>query len=169
MAIRNPFRVDDAHPFTGGHMLAVTLGFFGVIIAVNIVMAVAATGTFPGLVVANSYVASQNYNELLASGRAQAEAGWRMTVAAPGGMLEVGLRGRDATFRGDLSVDALVGRPSSTQADRTLHLAEKGESYRASEALPAGQWDVDIEAHRDGVLVFRELRRVFVPAAGSGQ
>ena len=34
-------------------------------------MAFAATGTFPGLVVENSYVASQHYDELLAKARAQ--------------------------------------------------------------------------------------------------
>ena len=72
LALRDFFRLDDQHPFTGRHMLAVVCTFFGVVIAVNVVMAIAATGTFPGLVVANSYVASQGYNELLAAARAQA-------------------------------------------------------------------------------------------------
>ncbi|CAN5333641.1 FixH family protein [soil metagenome] len=168
MSIRNPLRVDDDHPFTGKHMLAVTLAFFGVIIAVNVILAVAATGTFPGLVVENSYVASQNYNELLASGRAQADAGWRMEIAAPDGKLEVSLVGRAGTISSGLAVTALAGRPSSTQSDRTFELAEKDRMYRAAGSLPPGQWDVDVEARRDGVLVFRELRRVYVEAPSIG-
>jgi nitrogen fixation protein FixH len=58
-------------------MLAVVFVFFGVIIAVNIALAVAATGTFPGLVVENSYVSIQNYDEILARAREQDKAGWR--------------------------------------------------------------------------------------------
>ena len=68
--LRNPFRLDDEHPFTGRHMLAVVFAFFGTIITVNLVMAFLATGTFPGLVVKNSYIASQHYNERLAETRA---------------------------------------------------------------------------------------------------
>ncbi|CAN5652759.1 hypothetical protein BH11ACT8_BH11ACT8_25200 [soil metagenome] len=74
--VRNPFRLDDEHPFTGRHMLAVVFAFFGTVITVNFVMAYLATGTFPGLVVENSYVASQNYNQSLADTRALAGATW---------------------------------------------------------------------------------------------
>ena len=48
--------------FTGRHMLAAMLGFFGVVIAVNVVMATLAAKTFSGTVVDNSYVASQQRN-----------------------------------------------------------------------------------------------------------
>ena len=72
--IRNPFRLDDDHPFTGRHMLAVVFAFFAAIIAVNLVMAFLATGTFPGLVVKNSYVASQGYNQRLAETRSHERA-----------------------------------------------------------------------------------------------
>jgi len=41
-------------PFTGRHMLAVLVGFFGVVIAVNFIMASYATSTFGGVVVENS-------------------------------------------------------------------------------------------------------------------
>jgi nitrogen fixation protein FixH len=54
-------------PFTGYHMAAILIGFFGIVIAVNIYMAKVAVGTFGGTVVDNSYVASQNYNEWLAT------------------------------------------------------------------------------------------------------
>jgi nitrogen fixation protein FixH len=152
----------EPRPFTGRHMLLVTLLFFGVIIIVNVIMATIATGTFPGLVVENSYVASQNYNELMASARKQAEAGWHMELAAPRGLLEARLSDRDHPARAGLAVTALAGRPSSTQADKTIDLVADGTVYRAADALPSGQWDVDVEARSVGVLVFRELRRIYV-------
>jgi nitrogen fixation protein FixH len=162
MALRDFFRLDDAHPFTGRHMLAVVLAFFGVVIAVNFVMAFAATGTFPGLVVENSYVASQEYNGLLAKARQQAEAGWRMDMTAPRGVIDVRLAGHDGNAARGLSVTAFAARPSSTHDDRMIVLPATGDAYRAAEALPAGQWEVDVEARRDGDIVFRELRRIFV-------
>ncbi|HEU0223277.1 MAG TPA: FixH family protein, partial [Paracoccaceae bacterium] len=47
---------------TGRLVLAVALGAFGIVIAVNLVLVFAATRTFPGLVVPNSYVASQDFD-----------------------------------------------------------------------------------------------------------
>ena len=40
-----------AKEFTGRHMTAILVGFFGVVIAVNLTMASYATGTFGGVVV----------------------------------------------------------------------------------------------------------------------
>jgi nitrogen fixation protein FixH len=55
---------------TGGKVLAIFVGAFGVIIAVNLFMAYSALSTFPGLEVQNSYVASQGFNARLAKQRA---------------------------------------------------------------------------------------------------
>ena len=62
--------------FTGGHMLALMLAFFGTVVAVNFVMATLAVRTFGGTVVDNSYVASQRYNHWLDQARAQRALGW---------------------------------------------------------------------------------------------
>lgn len=48
--------------FTGRHMLATILTFFGVVIAVNLTMATLASTSWTGLVVENTYVASQQFN-----------------------------------------------------------------------------------------------------------
>ncbi len=58
-------------PFTGRHMLFAMLAFFGVIIAVNLTMAVFATKSWTGLVVKNSYVASQAFNRELEQAKVQ--------------------------------------------------------------------------------------------------
>lgn len=160
--VRNPFRFDDDHPFTGRHMLAVVFAFFGTIIAVNLVMAFLATGTFPGLVVKNSYVASQNYNQALAETRAQAATGWRMAIGVEGGILAVTLVDRDGTPLSRFAVTAAVGRPSTTQEDRTLDLVEGPAGYRAAETLAPGLWEVAVEARDDGELVFASRERIHV-------
>lgn len=67
-------------PFTGWHMTAILVAFFGVVIAVNLFMASKAVGTFSGTVVDNSYVASQKYNGWLAKARAQDALGWTVTT-----------------------------------------------------------------------------------------
>ena len=155
----------DTNPLTGWHMLAIVLAFFGVIVGVNIVMAFAATSTFPGLVVRNSYISSQNYNELLDAAREQDAAGWRHQLSVDRGVLEFRLATSVGTPARDLSVTAHIGRPSTTRADRDIVLVQNGEAYQAGEALPAGYWEVDIEAKRGGELVFRRTQEVFVVPA----
>ena len=85
-------RFDDDHPLTGGHVLAIVALFFGTVIAVNGVMAWLATGSFPGMVVKNSYVASQQYNARIAAERALAAQGIRAAVTTTGGYLHFELR-----------------------------------------------------------------------------
>ena len=164
------FRLDDDHPMTGWHMLAMLLAFFGVVIAVNIALAVAATGTFPGLVVENSYVASQHYDEMLAKARAQDAENWRYSLASEGGRLRVSLaRGDEEPLRG-LRVVAYVGRPSTTEDDRTFELAPASDgSYVTNDPLPAGLWEVDVEAARAEEILFRTTKEIYVRPMESGQ
>ncbi len=166
-SFRNPLRFNDDNPFTGRHMLALILAFFGTVVSVNLVMAFFATGTFPGLVVKNSYVASQNYNRALAETRAQAATGWRMAIGAEAGIVAVTLEDRDGTPLGRLAVTAAVGRPSTTQQDRIVDLVETPAGYRATEALAPGQWEVAVEVREDDVLVFAGRERIHV-AGGPG-
>jgi nitrogen fixation protein FixH len=61
----------QSREFTGRHMLMIMLAFFGVIITVNVVMARFAMTSWTGLVVENSYVASQQFNEKMMAVRTQ--------------------------------------------------------------------------------------------------
>jgi nitrogen fixation protein FixH len=165
--VRDFFRLDDDHPFTGRHMLAVVLLFFGTIVGVNMVMVISATGTFPGLVVRNSYVASQAFNKTLAEAKVQAEAGWRMALDVDDGAIAVRLLDRDGAPLRRLAVTAAAGRPSTTGEDRSFVLVEDGDAYRAAEALPPGVWDVAIEAHADGARIFGARERIQVGGGGN--
>ncbi|HEX9906242.1 MAG TPA: FixH family protein [Propylenella sp.] len=163
-------RLDDAHPLTGWHMLAIVSVFFAVIIAVNVVMAFAATGTFPGLVVQNSYVASQRYNELLADARAQDAKGWQARLSPDDGILRFALSDRGGTPARGLRVKVRAGRPSTTREDRSLDFAPLADgSYQARERLPVGRWEVDLEARRGDRLLFRRTQAITIPAREAGK
>jgi nitrogen fixation protein FixH len=126
---------------TGKKVLAIGIAAFAVILAANITMMVAATGTFPGVVVKNSYVASQDWDE---RARAQAELGWK----AEAGLDDEGLAVRLTDSAGEpvpgLAVTATVGRPASKAEDRVVTLVETGGLYAAPVDLAPGLWRIEI-------------------------
>ncbi len=77
--------------FTGWHMLAVMLAFFGVIIAVNVTLAVFASTSWSGFVVKNSYVASQEFNSKAVVARAQEALGWTSKLVIADGTIRYSL------------------------------------------------------------------------------
>ena len=155
-------------PFTGRHMAAVVLLFFGTIIVVNIVMATAAIRTFPGLNAHNSYVASQTYNLLLGDAATQAKLGWWAEIGvSPDRRVRLALRDRSGTLLRGFVVTALAGRPASAAEDRTLAFDPTPEGYQAAEALDPGRWLVEIEARKENRLVWRETHRVSIAGPGA--
>lgn len=156
-------RVDEQNPLTGWHVLAIVCAFFGTIIGVNVVLAVVASGTFPGLVVENSYVASQHYDDLLAAAREQQKGGWRGELSSSSGVLRFSLSKQGGAPLRDLKVVAHVGRPSTTREDRFLHLTPALDgSYVAGDPLGSGLWEVDIQAERGSKILFRNTQEIFV-------
>ncbi|WP_374421830.1 FixH family protein [Paracoccus sp. (in: a-proteobacteria)] len=142
-----------ARELTGRHVLLITLCAFGVIILVNLVMAVMAVGTFPGLEVKNSYVASQNFDRERA---AQQALNWRVTPEYDGREMVLAIlddNGNPAPLR-DLSVT--VGRPTHQRDDQSPEFTYSGGLYRAPLVLAPGLWNIHLTATaRDGT-VFRQ-------------
>ena len=137
--------------FTGWHMLATMIGFFGVVIAVNVLMASDAIRTFGGTVVDNSYVATMEYNRWLAEGRRQDREGWRATPNADhAGAISLELsRGGQAVD--GATVDIVANHPVGLVAERRLRLRPLGQGrYRSDEGLPHGRWLVRILVRRGG-------------------
>ena len=128
-------------PFTGRHMAMILISFFGVVIAVNIVMARLATSTFGGIVVDNSYVASQHFNRWLDQAHKQDTLGWTARLSrASDGTLAVHMTGAPASTR----LTAVAWHPLGHAPDQTLTFTAKGDStYRSQERLPAGRWTLD--------------------------
>lgn len=75
--------------FTGGHMLALMIAFFGIVIGVNVAMAVLASTSWTGLIVKNGYIASIDYAHIEAAKAAARERGWTVHLEAPGGILRL--------------------------------------------------------------------------------
>ena len=137
--------------FTGKHMTAIVVAFFGTIIAVNATMAVFATRTFGGKVVENSYVASQRFNGWLEAARAQERLGWTSAAALDETRhVVVRLDSGEAPLA-DAMVTAVARHPLGRQAEVPLRFAADGQgAYRSDRALPAGRWQVHFHFARGG-------------------
>jgi nitrogen fixation protein FixH len=158
---------DAAKPLTGRKVLVCLLAFFGVVVAVNVVMMVLAVDTLPGTEVDSPYRASLAYNGEIAAARAQARRDWRVSAhveRAPDGRAEVRIRARDhagAPLTG-LAFTAQFERPVSQSADRRAVLSERESGvYQVSvDGITQGQWDLIIEADRGGERLFLSRNRV---------
>ena len=124
-----------ARELTGRHVLAITLAAFGVIIAVNMVMAVKAVSTFPGLETPNSYVASQRFDRERA---AQDKLGWTVTPDYDGHELTLAIRDRDGHPARVRTLSATVGRPTHVRDDQTPVFTYDGGVFRAPLTLAPG-------------------------------
>lgn len=156
--------------FTGWHMLTLMLLFFGVIISVNVTMAVMAGRTWTGLVVKNSYVESQKFNGYLAAAKTQDAKGWRTGLAYREGFLVFEVRNKDGQPVVLDDAKIFVGRPAFEQADRTLALEPVGQGrYVAKAALAHGTWALRITGTSEGQPYRRDSRLEVRGADGVGR
>lgn len=124
--------------FTGWHMLAMMVAFFGVVIAVNITMARIAIGSFGGVVVENSYVATQEFNGWLEQAEQQEALGWTVeTSLRDDGHVSVMTSGTPEA----LTIQADARHPLGSAPGQQLAFVPQGEGAFLSEsALPDGRW-----------------------------
>lgn len=138
-------RTTPTRQFTGRHMLYVMLAFFGVIIVVNLTMATIASRSWTGLVVKNSYVASQAFNRELEQAKLQAARGWTGDISYRNGAVVLSLTdkaGRPVVL--DSSI-VQVGRPAFEQADHRVVMVHQGNGiYHAEDKLQPGIWQVSV-------------------------
>ncbi|TBY17304.1 FixH family protein, partial [Rhizobium leguminosarum] len=87
----------SAQGFTGLHMLLSTSAFFCVVIAVNVTMAVYASSSWSGLVVENTYVASQEFNRKAAAMKAMATSGIKGTLSIRGNEIRYDIHDRSGS------------------------------------------------------------------------
>ena len=153
-------RQTSVKPLTGRKVLMIFLAFFGIVTAVNLVFIYYATGTFPGLVVKNSYVASQEYD---AKRDAQNALGWHAGAGLKDGVLTVSIRDSDGAPVQGLTVSAVIGRPATTAGERVVDLHPNGDVYIAQPGLPKGIWRVEIRAEGGPEEKFRALARLYQP------
>lgn len=157
------YRAQQQREFTGRHMLLVMVAFFGVIIAVNVTMAIFASRSWTGLVVSDTYVASQEFNERTERARRQLALGWQADLSVEPGRLSYRLTDKSGSpIRLD-RVEVLLHRPVSGLQDTDLELTPLGDgSYAADISLADGVWIVEVEADAGLEFPYRDVRRIRV-------
>lgn len=144
---------DSGFRLKGWHVLAGFVGAFGVIITVNLVLAVNAVKTFPGLEVANSYVASQHFNDDKA---AQEALGWTIYADDVDGIVHLSITDRNGEPVRVRDLHAVVGRATHVKEDVEPVFAFNGEVYEAPLHLGGGNWNIRMTAVAEDGTVFKQ-------------
>lgn len=140
-----------ANKFTGRHMAGVLVVGFGIVAAVNFYMAGLAAGGFHGVVVENSYVASQQFNDWLDEAEASRALGWSADLARDeAGFVSVRTHGvpQDARITADLR------RPIGSREYASLTFAALSEgaeqhSFVSHSPVADGRWIIRIYIDAD--------------------
>jgi nitrogen fixation protein FixH len=156
-----------ARPITGRFVLIVTVCFFTVVISVNVVMMRLAIATLPGTEVDSAYSAGLAYQKEIQAAQQQDKRDWKVDAhierqADGTARLSVEAKAQDGAPLVGLSVLGRLERPTDRRADQAFEMTESGGGgYRgAAHGVAAGQWDLVVEADRDGRRLFLSRNRV---------
>lgn len=144
---------------TGKHVFAITVSAFAVIIGVNVLLAVKAVSTFPGLEVDNSYVAGQDFNERKA---AQEALGWSMTPGYDNGRMTLAFTGQDGRPVAVDDLQVLVGRTTEAKEDAYPAFVRQGDLYAADLPLHKGKWMIKVTARSADGTLFEQRSELYV-------
>lgn len=128
----------------GRQVAAIFVGGFAVVIGVNLYAAVLAKQTFGGIVVENSYVASQKYNGWLQQAADERALGWS---ASPRRLADDRIAVELDGVPAGATVEGMARHPLGRQPDIALGFDANGVSR---EALPPGRWIVRLSVSADG-------------------
>ncbi|MCL6283698.1 FixH family protein [Ruegeria sp. 2012CJ41-6] len=128
---------------TGKHVAAIFVGAFGVIIAVNLVLAFSAVRTFPGLEVKNSYVESQQFDD---KRDAQEALGWTVAAEAQDGMVVLSITDSNGHPVEVSDLSAVLGRATHVKEDMAPEFRFDGSAYVAKAELGKGNWNIRMMA-----------------------
>jgi nitrogen fixation protein FixH len=152
---------------SGRTVLFSLIGFFAVVIGVNVTMMTLAISTMPGTEVESPYLAGIKYNTEIASARAQGARGWHLTshVDRAGdrrAVVTIEARDHDGAPLTGLALSVKLARPTDQRADRAFSLGEPAAGRYSGDALDvaAGIWDLEVEADRGGERLFRSKNRI---------
>ncbi len=140
------------------------VGGLGVVVVVNIGMAVLAHRSAPGVAVQGSFATSNAYGHIQAEAKRQVSLGWSLEVALRDGHVETRLAGPGGVVLPGGRLKATAARPVGSVTPLALEMLEAAPGqFRSDIALPGkGQWDILFVATSDG-RTFRHTRRIVVP------
>jgi nitrogen fixation protein FixH len=158
----------DGWRLTGPKFLAILLGSFAAVAAVNATMIYYAEKTFSGEVDPHPYEHGLAYNKDIVAAEAQDARHWQVAGHVSGGGITKTV---EAVFRDNanhplpgLAVTAKLEFATDMNRDHTLALTESTPGvYRGTIAATSGQWDLVLEAKRDAKQVFRSRNRITIP------
>jgi nitrogen fixation protein FixH len=133
----------EARPLTGRKVLAIAAVSFGVILSANLILAYQAVNTFSGLVVPNSYIASQEFD---ARRRAQEALGWTLDLGHEDEQLTVRLTDAGGRLVRPDALEVIVGRPTTSATDMVVEMQPTPEGYAGLVDLAPGNWLVQFRA-----------------------
>ncbi|MBL0373219.1 FixH family protein [Rhizobium sp. KVB221] len=149
--------------FTGWHMFAIMIAFFGTIIAVNSLMAYYASASWSGLLAKNTYVASQDFNLKAEEAREWASRGFKGRLEVDAESVRYQLEGPAAEIDALKSVTALFHRPVGYRQDFELELKKDANGiFTAEHALASGQWIVDLASVEHGKTIYHQATRITI-------
>ena len=127
--------------FTGRHMVTIMVLFFGTIISVNLTMAWFATSSWSGLVVQNTYIASQQFNQKAEEARKRVATGIHGTLSIEPDLVRYSVADKAGQPLVADSVSLHFKRPVGEHHDFALTLSPVGRGlFEAHHAVPQGQW-----------------------------
>lgn len=152
-----------AGEFTGRHMLAIMVAFFGVIITVNITMAMFATTTWSGFVVRNSHIAGLEFNDKAAAAQAQAALGWTSQTTITDGRISFTVRDADGAQVALADGTATFRRPVSDTEDTVSTLSPGPDgSLVGAVTLRDGSWIVEFNINAATATPWHEMKRLLL-------
>ncbi len=151
---------------TGRAVLFWLIGFFGLVLVVNVVMVHAATSTFGGVETASSYKAGLMFESEVARAERQQALHWRVDGKlsrdrAGDAVLDISVRDAQGRPVTGLAADARLAHPVDERLDHVIAVARNGagQFHGESRAMP-GQWELIVDLYRGKDRVFRSLSRV---------
>lgn len=148
----------------GWHVLAMIVGFFAVVIAIDVSFAVLAYRTHPGEVSVTPYEDGLIYNRKLAQLSAQAELGWQAAAAAePDKVVVVVVDSAQRPITG-LKITGKMERPATETGRLTPRFVETSPGrYEAALKGATGAWDLTAATHGGATQSFEFERRLTWP------
>lgn len=146
----------------GRGVLVIAAIAFLVMLAPNIILAVTAVRTFSGVVVDDSYVASQDFDRLKA---AQLALGWTVALSHEADVLRVDITDAAGTPVRPAAISVTMGRPTTQREDHAIALAETPSGYAGNAPMAPGHWRVELVATAANGAAFRQSHDIWVSPA----
>lgn len=153
-----------ARGLTGWHVLAMVVGFFAVVIAVDVLFAIQAYKTFPGEVSVTPYEDGIAYNRTLAQLATQEKYGWKAVAGAEPGRIIVEFRDAKGGPVSGLTFTTKLEHPA-TETGRLVPKFKEATPGRYQADMPdiKGAWDLTLVATNAAGQRFEAERRLTWP------